>query len=87
MGRVVRQIHSWDSLTVLEDCMLLIWSCWTLDLDFDLALTRSLSIYFYSLIDLGVGGGFWWFSRALSLCKRFFCLVMCLSLEVYLCLP
>ena len=40
--RVTRRRQSWATLTVLEDYTLLIWRRWTLELNFDLDLGRSL---------------------------------------------
>ena len=49
MRRVTRRRRSWASSIVIEDYKLLIWRRRTLELAFDLALTRSL--FFSSLID------------------------------------
>ena len=59
MRRVTRRRRSWASSIVIEDYKLLIWRRRTLELAFDLALTRSLLIFSYSLIDSGEGGHFW----------------------------
>ena len=59
MRRATRQRQSWATLTVLEDCTLLVWRRQTLELDFYLSLTSSLSISSYASIDSGEGGHFW----------------------------
>ena len=56
--RVTRRKKSWATLTVLEDCTLRMWRRRTLDLAFDLVLTRKLSISLYYLIASGEGGNF-----------------------------
>ena len=43
--RVTRRRRSWDTLIVLEDCKLLMWRGWALELDFDIAVIRSFSIF------------------------------------------
>ena len=57
--RVTRQRQSWYTLTVLEDCTLIMWRCRALEFYFDLDLIRSLSISSYALITSGGGGHFW----------------------------
>ena len=50
---VTRRRQNWSTLTVLEDCTLLVWRRQMLELAFDLALTRKLSIYSYFVIYSG----------------------------------
>ena len=54
-----------------------------MELDFDLALTRSFLVSSYSFIDSVVGGEFWFFSSALSLGIRLCCPVTCQILDMY----
>ena len=69
----------------LEEWTSLMYRSLTLEFDFFLAFTRSLSISSYYFMTLGDGGDLCSFSSDLSLGRRLYCPVMCLSFDIYFC--